>query len=58
MDQYYIIIALVACYFVYQVFKFIKRKIRWAIATLPMIATVGGTNLPPGKLQHFIALFS
>lgn len=58
MDQYYILLAVVACYFVYRAFKFVKRKIRWAIATLPMLATWGGTNLPPGKMQHLIALFT
>lgn len=58
MDQYYILLAVVACYFVYRIFKFVKRKIRWAIATLPMIATWGGTSLPPGKMQHLIALFT
>ena len=59
MEQYhtYIIIFIFIAYFLYQIFKFVKRKIRWMIFSIPMLATVGGANLPQGKLQQFLALF-
>lgn len=58
MNYYYIFIALAACYIVYKIFTFVKRKIRWAIATLPMFTMMGGIHLPPGKWQHLVAIFS
>lgn len=55
--QTYTLIAAFIGYIIYRIFKFVKRKIRWVIASLPVFA-MGGFQLPPGKMQQLLALLT
>lgn len=60
-DIFYIAFAvsIVAGFFLYKIVKFLKSKIRWIIAGLPLAATTAFTGGPiEGKLYHLMKLLS
>jgi hypothetical protein len=58
MNQYYLVLSLIFGFFIYRLFKFIKRKVRWLMASIPAIIAMTGTNISTSKLNHFFALFA